>query len=192
MTVAVETLSRLQRGNERFAAGTAAYPQRPVSDAAPMAVVLGCSDSRVPVETVFDQSIGSLFVVRVAGNVADPSQIGSIEFAVEQFSTSLVVVLGHSKCGAVMASVADFQGRATDYPPSLRGIVDTIRPSVEAAMRHCGEGGDLLEGVVRANVRASMRRLTERSPLLRRAAEHEELSIVGAEYCVDTGVVEFL
>ena len=204
MTIsAKEALARLQEGNQRFVSGSqelsaladrAAHRRGPSPEAMPVAIILGCSDSRVPVETVFDQSVGDLFVVRVAGNIAAPSQIGSIEFAVEQFGVALVVVLGHSMCGAVIAAIEDLKGPSERRSPHFRKIVEAIRPSVEALLDT--EGLDaprgLLEKSVRANIRASIDRLRQGSGLLGDLVRKGELLMVGAEYSLDTGIVEFL
>jgi len=198
-----EALTRLWEGNRRFVSGSqehvtlangATHGRRLRSEAAPIAIILGCSDSRVPVETVFDQSVGDLFVVRVAGNIVGPSQIGSIEFAVEQFATSLIVVLGHSMCGAVMAAIEDLGGLAESRALNSQKIVDAIRSSLEESSDTGGldDSAHLLEKFVRANIRASLDRLLEGSHLLDQLAQRGELLIVGAEYSLNTGIVEFL
>jgi len=197
---ATEALTRLQEGNRRFVSGSqeqddlADRAVHPLPEATPVAIVLGCSDSRVPVETVFDQSVGDLFVVRVAGNIAAPSQIGSIEFAVEQFGVSLVVVLGHSMCGAVIAAIDDLRGTPESRSPNFRQIVEAIRPSVEASVdtEDPDDSGSLLERSVRANVNASIDSLLQGSPLLGQRDQRGEILLIGAEYSVNTGIVEFL
>jgi len=197
---ATEALTRLQEGNRRFVSGSqeqddlADRAVHPLPEATPVAIVLGCSDSRVPVETVFDQSVGDLFVVRVAGNIAAPSQIGSIEFAVEQFGVSLVVVLGHSMCGAVIAAIDDLRGSPESRSPHFRQIVEAIRPSVEASVdtEDPDDSGSLLERSVRANVNASIDSLLQGSPLLGQRDQRGEILLIGAEYSVNTGIVEFL
>jgi len=201
--MAKEALARLREGNQRFVSGArehgaladkAAHRRGLIPEAMPVAIVLGCSDSRVPVETVFDQGLGDLFVVRVAGNIAAPSQIGSIEFAVEQFATPLIVVLGHSMCGAVMAAIEDLRGPAENRSSNFRKIVDAIRPSVESSLdsERLDDSGDLLERSVRANIGASIEGLLEGSQFLEQLVQTNELLIVGAEYSLNTGIVEFL
>ena len=142
MIDAVEALGRLCEGNHRFVTDQTATPA--LSSAArrvalmagqePFAIILGCSDSRVPAELVFDQSFGDLFVIRVAGNIVAPSQVGSVEFAASRFGTRLVVVMGHSQCGAVIATLEELQGRPTNQSKNLRAIVDRVRPSVETLL----------------------------------------------------------
>jgi len=198
---AKEALTRLREGNQRFASGSqeqgaladeAVRRRGVIAEATPIAIILGCSDSRVPVEMIFDQSVGDLFVVRVAGNIAGSSQIGSIEFAVERFATSLVVVLGHSMCGAVTAAIKDLRGSGESLSPNLQKIVDAIRPSVEASSKDLDDQGGLLERSVRANIHASVDRLLQASPLLEQLVQRGELLIVGAEYSLNTGRVGFL
>jgi carbonic anhydrase len=159
----------------------------------PFAIVLGCSDSRVPAEIVFDQGLGDLFVIRVAGNIVASSQVGSVEFAAGRYGTRLVVVLGHSQCGAVLATLEDLQQRTGHQSANLRSIVDRIRPSVEALLatdfRHDPEA--LVREAVRANIRASVNHLRHGSEILERAIENEGLLVVGAEYSLETGVVDF-
>ena len=159
----------------------------------PFAVVLGCSDSRVPAEIVFDQGLGDLFVIRVAGNIVAPSLVGSVEFAAETFGTRLVVVLGHSSCGAVQATVDALERPAGGGSPNLRSIVDRIRPAVaplfETELRHVRDA--LVRRAVRANVRASAHHLRHGSELLERLIARDGLLVVGAEYSLETGVVEF-
>lgn len=198
-TAAMAALTRLLEGNERFASG------RPSADAvenrerraelvsgqAPFAIVLGCSDSRVPAELVFDQGLGDLFVIRVAGNIVAPSQIGSVEFAAERFRTRLVMVLGHSQCGAILATL-EALGR-TDGAPSrgLQSIVDRVRPSVEGLLRS-GQPMDfetLVHEAVRANVRAAVRALRHGSDSIERLVAEEGLLVVGAEYFLESGRV---
>jgi carbonic anhydrase len=159
----------------------------------PFAIVLGCSDSRVPAEIVFDQGLGDLFVIRVAGNVVAPSQVGSIEFAAERFGTRLVVVLGHSSCGAVLATLEELGRPAESRSRNLRSIVDRIRPSVEPLL---GTGPEpqpeaLVRAAVRANIRASVHHLRYGSEILEQLTA-DGLLVVGAEYSLETGLVEFL
>lgn len=159
----------------------------------PFAIVLGCSDSRVPAEIVFNQGLGDLFVIRVAGNIVAPSQIGSVEFAASQFDTRLVVVLGHSQCGAVLATLDELQRPAESQSPNLRSIVDRVRPSVEALLntelRHDRQA--LVRQAVRANVATAVNHLRHGSDILERLSRDEGLQVVGAEYSLETGVVEF-
>jgi carbonic anhydrase len=201
MITAQEALERLREGNRRFASGVRSHhtrenPTRPhelAGGQAPFAVVLGCSDSRVPVEIIFDQDLGDLFVIRVAGNIVAASQIGSVEFAAERFGAPLVVVLGHSRCGAVLATLEALQQPAPRPSPNLLSIVDRIRPSVEGLLtaepRH--DPDVLVRHAVRANVRASADQLRHGSEILERRGRSDGLLIVGAEYSLETGVVEF-
>jgi carbonic anhydrase len=200
MINALEALTRLREGNRRFVTDHATTPTLSnarraalVAGQEPFAIILGCSDSRVPAELVFDQSFGDLFVIRVAGNVVAPSQIGSVEFAASRFGTRLVVVMGHSQCGAVIATLEELQGRPTTQSKNLRSIVDRVRPSVEATL--CGRLGEDQEGLVReavrANVRASVDHLQHGSELLERLIQETGLLVVGAEYSLETGVVDF-
>lgn len=166
-------------------------PSDTVERQRPFAIVLGCSDSRVPAELVFDQGLGELFVVRVAGNIASRSQIGSIEYATQAFGTSLVVVLGHSGCGAVQAAVDDVRAAIARHSTNLSRIIDFIRPSVEE-MQEPDIGDDaLVELAVRANVIRSVGLLSRGSAILKALVDSGRLSIVGAEYSLVTGEVEF-
>jgi carbonic anhydrase len=159
----------------------------------PFAIILGCSDSRVPAEIVFDQGLGDLFVIRVAGNIVAPSQVGSVEFAAARFGTRLVVVLGHSQCGAILATLEELQQPTENQSRNLRSIVDRVRPSVEALLatelRHDQEA--LVERAVRANVQASVNQLRHGSALLEQLIENDEPLVVGAEYSLETGLVDF-
>jgi carbonic anhydrase len=201
MISAREALERLREGNRRFVSGArSGYTlssgtrfSKLAAGQEPFAIILGCSDSRVPAEIVFDQGLGDLFVIRVAGNIVASSQIGSVEFAAERFGTRLVVVLGHSQCGAVLATLEDLQ-RPTDNPSrNLRSIVDRVRPSVEALLstelRHDPEA--LVRHAVRANVRVSASQLRYGSEVLDQLIERDGLLVVGAEYSLETGVVDF-
>jgi carbonic anhydrase len=160
----------------------------------PFAVILGCSDSRVPIEIVFDQGFGDLFVIRVAGNIVAPSQIGSIEFAADRFGTRLVVVLGHTQCGAVQATLEELQRPTENQSRGLRSIVDRIRPSVEGLLAsELGHDHDaLMQHAVRANIRVSANYLRHGSHILEDHIKNDGLHVVGAEYSLETGVVEFL
>ena len=159
----------------------------------PFAIILGCSDSRVPAEIVFDQGLGDLFVIRVAGNIVAASQIGSVEFAAERFGTRLVVVLGHSQCGAVRATLEELQQPTDNQSRNSRSIVDRVRPSVEALLstelRHDPEA--LVRHAVRANVRVSASHLRHGSEVLEQLIHRDGLLVVGAEYSLETGAVEF-
>jgi carbonic anhydrase len=201
MISAKDALERLCEGNRRFVAetrsGDAAAGQsrrREVAAAQePFAIVLGCSDSRVPAEIVFDQGLGDLFVIRVAGNIVAPSQIGSVEFAAARFGTRLVVVLGHSKCGAIIATLEELGRPTADQSRNLRSIVDRIRPPVEAlfATELRRKPDALLDEAVRANIRASVDHLKHGSEILEQLIQNDGLMVVGAEYSLETGVVEF-
>lgn len=159
----------------------------------PFAVILGCADSRVPAEIVFDQGLGDLFVIRVAGNIVAPSQIGSVEFAASRFGTRLVVVLGHSYCGAVLATIEELERSDETRSPNLRAIVDRIRPSVEPLLESGAghEADELMHRAVRANVRLSASRLRSGSAILERLIVEDGLLVVGAEYSLETGIVDF-
>ncbi|HUL72754.1 MAG TPA: carbonic anhydrase [Vicinamibacterales bacterium] len=190
MISALEALDRLREGNRRFAADRAGQGSvttaRRVEVAAgqePFAIILGCSDSRVPAELVFDQGLGDLFVIRVAGNIVAPSQVGSVEFAAERFHTRLVVVLGHSQCGAVQATLEEMRRPATGQSRNLKSIVDRIRPAVE--------GLTDMSQAVRANVRASANHLRHGSAVLEQLVLTNGLVVVGAEYSLETGLVDF-
>ncbi|MFZ1909611.1 MAG: carbonic anhydrase, partial [Burkholderiales bacterium] len=159
----------------------------------PFAIILGCSDSRVPAEIVFDQGLGDLFVIRVAGNIVAPSLVGSVEFAAERFGTRLVVVLGHSNCGAILATIEELFRPGASHSHNLRSIVDRVRPSVETLLatelRHDHDA--LVREAVRANIRASASHLRHGSSLLEQLIQADGLLVVGAEYSLETGVVDF-
>jgi carbonic anhydrase len=202
MITAAEALARLRDGNRRFVAdqstalALSSHARRAalVAGQAPFAIVLGCSDSRVPAELVFDQGFGDLFVIRVAGNVVAPSQVGSVEFAAARFGTRLVVVMGHSQCGAVIATLEEVLGRTTNQSRNLRSIVDRVRPSVETLLsgRNAKDPDALVGDAVRANVRASVNHLRHGSELLEQLIRKDGLLVVGAEYSLDTGIVTFV
>src|SRR5688572_17003725 len=201
MITAHEALQRLRDGNRRFTSNvrsrdSLAGEARRAEVAAgqePFAIILGCSDSRVPAEIVFDQGLGDLFVIRVAGNIVAPSQIGSVEFAAERFGTSLVVVLGHSQCGAVLATLEELRRPRENQSRNLRSIVDRIRPSVEAllATEREADSDALVRRAVRANVRQSASQLRHGSEVLEQLIQNEGLLVVGAEYSLETGTVDF-
>lgn len=201
MVTAGSALDRLKAGNQRFVDGnlnseSLASPARRntlVGDQKPFAIILGCSDSRVPGEMIFDQGLGDLFVIRVAGNIVAPSQIGSVEFAAENFGCQLVVVLGHSKCGAVSATLEQLQHSEETRSRNLRSIVDRISPSVEGLLESDLKDNPeaLLEAAVEANIRASVKQLSHGSDILKQLVESRKLLIVGAEYSLQTGMVNF-
>ena len=204
MITATEALQQLKEGNQRFVSGG-----RVVKDLTnrerrsevmeghePFAIVLGCSDARVPLEIVFDHGLGDLFVIRVAGNIVAPSQVGSIEFAAERYGTRLVVVLGHSNCAAIEATVEELENPNEIHSPNLASIVDRIRPSVEPLFANANGSGrdhdELLHAAMLANVRASVDQLRHGSAILENLVQNHDLQIVGAEYSIETGQVDFL
>jgi len=199
MTSAKHALERLREGNRRFvsdARTSDAFVSRSrraelTDGQQPFAIILGCSDSRVPAEIVFDQGLGDLFVIRVAGNIVAPSQVGSVEFAASRFGTRLVVVLGHSECGAILATLEALQDPAANQSRNLASIVDRVRPSVESLMDTGVAGDQLVRKAVRANIRASTDHLRHGSQILEQLIQDEGLLVVGAEYSLETGVVEF-
>ena len=197
-----EALQRLQQGNERFVSGVRSIDslvkqmQREdfVNRQAPFAIILGCSDSRVPAELVFDQGLGDLFVIRVAGNIVAPSQVGSVEFAVSQFGTTLVVVLGHSMCGAIKATLEEIKRPSDQTSSNVLSIVSRIRPSVELLLEtdlH-DDPEHLLKAAIRSNTLASTNSLRHGSQMLEQLILEDRLAIVAAEYSLETGVVEFI
>lgn len=201
MISGMEALKRLQEGNQRFVEDKGGYlaatgrtrRNELLAGQSPFAIILGCSDSRVPAEIIFDQGLGDLFVIRVAGNVVAPSQIGSVEFAADKFGTALVVVLGHTQCGAVTATLEQLEQPTEFRSPNLRSIVDRIEPAVaelmETDLRHDPEA--LLHHAIRANVRASASHLRRGSLILENMCQEGRLLIIGAEYSLDTGKVDF-
>ena len=203
MIPAAEALDRMREGNQRFVSErlghgmTRSQSRRSelVTAQQPFAIILGCSDSRVPAEIIFDQGLGDLFVIRVAGNVVAPSQVGSVEFAADRYGTRLVVVLGHSMCGAVMATLEELERPTGSRSPNISSIVDRIRPSVEGLLetepRQSRSPEDLLRQAIRSNIRASVNHLRHGSEILERLIQNEGLLVVGAEYSLETGVVDF-
>jgi carbonic anhydrase len=159
----------------------------------PFAIILGCSDARVPAEIVFNQGLGDLFVIRVAGNIVAPSQIGSVEFAAKRFGTSLVVVLGHANCGAIEATIEELEQPSEQRSPNLSSIVDRIRPSIESLVVNNphADRASLVQSAVRANIRASAKRLRHGSQILEQMTRENGLLVVAAEYSLETGVVDF-
>jgi carbonic anhydrase len=201
MIPAHEALDRLREGNRRFVNEVPslqtftneARRRELAAGQEPFAIILGCSDSRVPAEIVFDQGLGDLFVIRVAGNIVAPSQVGSVEFAAERSGTRLVVVLGHSNCGAILATVEQLGRPSADQSRNLRSIVDRVRPSVEPLLR-AGLGHQpevLVREAVRANIRVSANHLRHGSEVLEQLIQTDGLVVVGAEYSLDSGVVDF-
>ncbi len=201
MISAREALRILKEGNRRFVSEDWSTQTLPSQDRRrqlatgqqPFAIILGCSDSRVPAEIVFDQGLGELFVIRVAGNIVAPSQIGSVEFAAERYGTRLVVVLGHSNCGAIQATVEELERPSSTRSPNLRSIVDRVRPSVEELMETDlrSNPAKLIHHAVRANIRASAAHLRHGSQIIEHMIAKDGLLVVGAEYSLETGVVDF-
>jgi carbonic anhydrase len=202
MTItASEAIKRLKEGNQRFVSGVrsigtnAKQTQRAdfVEGQTPFAIILGCSDSRVPAEIIFDQGLGDLFVIRVAGNIVAPSQVGSVEFAADRFGTPLVVVLGHSRCGAVMATIEELERPAEKQSSNVLSIVNRIRPAVEPlfATELRNEPNKLLELSIKANILAATNQLMHGSQILESLVQNGNLTIIGAEYSIETGQVEF-
>lgn len=198
---APDALERLREGNRRFANGLISrdtllsHGRRTelTKGQNPTAIILGCADSRVPAEIVFDQGLGDLFVIRVAGNIVAPSQVGSVEFAAARFGVRLVVVLGHSQCGVIRATIEDLLSPSSGQSSNIRSIVDRVRPAIEPLMesdlRNNPEA--LMTASVRANVRVSTNHLRHGSAILENLIQHEGLRIVGAEYNIESGAVEF-
>ncbi len=205
MISGAEALARLREGNRRSVAGVddpnaalrqthrLALAQGQGRGQEPFAIVLGCSDSRVPAELVFGQGFGDLFVIRVAGNIVAPSQVGSVEFAAGRFGTRLAVVLGHTQCGAIAATLEELRQPTPHQSPNLRSIVDRIRPSVEPLLATplAQDAEAFVAHAVRANIRAAADHLRHGSAVLERLVADDGLLIVGAEYCLETGVVDF-
>lgn len=195
-----QSLRRLAEGNRRFLEKGAAIGSRVFraeladEDQHPFAIVLGCSDSRTPVEILFDEGFGDLFVVRIAGNVVAPSVVGSIEFAAAQYGTRLVVVLGHTRCGAVAATVKGIQSGDGHESKNIRAITDRITPHIEGLVRTTAPslGRRLEREAMRMNVRASVDHLRHGSRLLEELVLAGRLAVVGAEYELETGRVHFL
>lgn len=198
---AQEALARLRAGNERFvsevldseAVTTPSRRKQVALAQEPFAIILGCSDSRVPAEIIFDQGLGDLFVIRVAGNIVAPSQVDSVEFAAERYRTRLVIVLGHSTCGAILATLEELGLPAAEQSRNLRSIVDRVRPSIEPllATEVAHDHEALVRHAVRANIRASVNQLRRGSRVLEQLIRDDGLLVVGAEYSLDSGVVDF-
>ncbi len=202
MITAYDAIQRLKEGNQRFVTGVRSVDtivkqmQRAdfVGGQAPFAVILGCSDSRVPAEIVFDQGLGDLFVIRVAGNIVAPSQVGSVEFAVEQFGTPLVVVLGHTMCGAVKATIDELEKPSAETSSNLLSIVNRIKPTVEPLFQTelKNDAEKLMAVSIRANILAAVNHLRHGSQILEQLVSRGQLEIVGAEYSLETGEVLFI
>ncbi len=196
-----KALQKLIEGNKRYLEGTTDGAELSITthrkDVAegqkPFAVILGCSDSRVPAELVFNQGLGDLFVIRVAGNIAAQSQIGSVEFACQQFGTQLVVVLGHTHCGAIKATIDTLAGNPDDLSPNLASIVECVTPAVDPIVKaeQYADKSELVEQAIRANIEQSVNDLHMRSQILGNMAEKGQIKIIGAEYSIETGVVDF-
>ncbi len=194
-----QALKKLKQGNQRFVSGTTVHDIDSISsqrisalqEQHPFAVILGCSDSRVPAELVFDQGLGDLFVIRVAGNVVAPSQIGSVEFAVTMFGSPLVIVLGHSDCGVIHASLAAMKNPGESKSINIQSIVRRVKPAIEPLV----VSGDLdqvnINDAVRANVRKSVSQLVSSSEIIESRIEAGLLQVSGAYYDLKTGAVEF-
>ncbi len=192
-------LERLREGNQRYAQNVrsvdslVSHSRRDLSQQSPVAIVLGCSDSRAPAEIVFDQGLGDLFVIRVAGNIVAPSQVGSVEFAAERFGTQLVVVMGHTQCGAIDATLEAIAAPDGARSSNQQSIVNRIRPTIEALARTelARDPARLRHEAVRANVRASVNHLRHGSEVIERLAAADSLLVVGAELDLATGIVDF-
>src|SRR5207244_114498 len=187
-----EAISKLKEGNGRYASGNLQHPGQTTERRAelaksqhPFAIIVSCSDSRVPPEIVFDQGLGDLFVIRVAGNVLDDHSLGSIEYGVDHLAVRLIVVLGHQRCGAVKAA-RDTIAAKTEAPGHIQSLVTAIRPAVEATLH-----GDL-ETTVKANVKDVGQALRSSTPILKPKVDSGDVRVVGAYYSLDTGAVTFL
>jgi carbonic anhydrase len=194
-------LKRLKEGNQRYVdntlrvdAQTGPHHRAQLTEGQhPFAIILGCADSRVPAEIVFDQGLGDLFVIRVAGNIAEPSQIGSVEYAAAHLGTRLVVVLGHSNCGAVRATLDELADPTDIESPNLKTIIDFIAPGIQGVVDASPDAttDDRMPQAVRANVESSVEGLRTNSDILKDMIDNDELQIIGAEYSLETGAVEF-
>jgi carbonic anhydrase len=196
-------LDRLKAGNARYVQNVRSidsmlsHSRKEVlaQPQSPFAIVLGCSDSRAPAEIVFDQGLGDLFVIRVAGNIVAPSQVGSVEFAADVFGTRLVVVMGHTSCGAIAAALDAIRQSEKPGPSSrnLMSIVNRVRPNIEGLVGTdlARDPARLAREAMRANVRASVSHLRHGSEILERLAEEGGLAVVGCELDLATGEVHF-
>jgi carbonic anhydrase len=187
-----DALARLIAGNRRFFTGRARHPRQSLRDLRelaagqhPFVITIGCADSRVPPELLFDQGLGDIFDNRVAGNVVDDLLLGSIEFAVEEFRSPLIVVLGHERCGAITATIDAIETGGT-APGHIGVIVDALRPIVEPVL---DRPGDRVDNAVVANIRAQVAALTARSELIAEHVATGGLRVVGARYDLDNGRV---
>ena len=191
-----EALARLREGNRRFVRGEGTRCDAGIPGLAegqsPFAVVLGCADSRAPAEYVFDQGLGDLFVIRVAGNIVAPSLVGSVEFAASNFGTRLVVVMGHTQCGAVAATVHALEHGGVARSGNLRSIVDRIAPHVQHLFDAPFGLPANLTDAVRANALASARELRRASPQLQDLVDRGRVAIVPSVFDLETGLVTFL
>jgi len=199
MISANAALDRLRTGNARFVRNDSTMRLSELNRSAlaagqaPFAIILGCSDSRVPAELVFDQGLGDLFVIRVAGNIVAPSQIGSVEFAAEKLGSRLVVVMGHTNCGAVAATLDAVMSGTPADSRNIRSIIDRVRCSVEIAKESApaNDRAELLRLASRANIRIACNQLRHGSDIIERLIDKDGLLVVGAEYSIETGEVEF-
>jgi carbonic anhydrase len=187
-----EAISKLKEGNGRYTSGNLQHPGQTAerrtelaNTQSPFAAIVSCSDSRVPPEIVFDQGLGDLFVVRVAGNVINNEGLGSIEYTVDHLGTRLILVLGHQSCGAVKAAKETIaaKGRA---PGHIQSLVTAIKPAVEATAK------DDLETTIKANVKSVVRALRSSTPILKAEVDSGKIQVVGGYYSLDTGAVTFL
>lgn len=196
-----QALERLKQGNERFVRGIRSAPSltegqrnQLLDGQKPFATILTCSDSRVPVELVFDQGFGDLFVIRVAGNVVAPSLVGSVEYAASVLDTRLCVVMGHSDCGAVKATLDSLKRGGSGAPTdNIRDIIERIRPATQIVLDSgtTTEEPEVLSRCIRANVRISTTHLRHGSRMLERLSMHGQIVIVGALYDIATGRTDF-
>lgn len=196
-----QALQQLKDGNQRFVAGKSTFSRNltlqrrgeVVHSQSPWAIILTCSDSRVPAEPIFDCSFGDLFVIRVAGNIAAPTQLGSIEFAVKEFKTPLILVLGHSQCGAIGATLSAVKANQSTGSVALQSIVDAISPAVKHAITVKPQGTEdsIKDIAIRTNIQNSMEALSAGSDIVRQALSESRLKIAGAHYSLATGQVEF-
>ncbi|MBX2884171.1 MAG: carbonic anhydrase [Granulosicoccus sp.] len=203
MITADDALSRLNTGNQRFVTGKTQnhlqslderkFPGEPVQAQQPLAIILSCSDARVPPEIIFDQQIGDLFIIRVAGNIVTPSILGSVEFSVVKHECKLIVVLGHTHCGAVEATVQALKQPSDSMSENLQSIISRIQPVVAEAQKinENSSESELINRAIRANIMASVAQLKEKSQILNDRHEHHDLQIIGAKYALETGCVEF-
>jgi len=186
-----QALQKLVEGNNRYKRMALLRPNQTLARRSlvakgqnPFAIILSCADSRVPPELVFDQGLGDIFVIRVAGNIPNDQMIGSIEYAVEHFDVPLLMVLGHQRCGAVEATV-----KGGEVPGHIGSIVEAIKPAVEKTK---GMPGDPVENAIRANIELVVEQLKNSKPILSEFVHNGKLKVVGAKYDLDTGAVEMI